>query len=158
MWRDFRLVSDDSHFEVSPDLWRPYVDAEFREWVPKVVKLPNGGDAWQMPGKGADEPPIPLGLNLASGRSYQELKTSGISYTDQMNVGMGGSEQRLAEMDRDGVDAQVIYPPVAGKRSLAGYLHQEAFVAVSRGVQRLVVRGNTPRRTGPGCSVWPPCL
>ncbi|MGE3442650.1 MAG: amidohydrolase family protein [Acidimicrobiia bacterium] len=133
MWHDIRLVSDDSHFEGSPDLWRPYVDAEFREWVPKVVKLPNGGDAWQMPGKGAEEPPIPLGLNLASGRAWTELKTSGISYSDAMNVGMGDAAQRLAEMDRDGIDAEVVYAPVAGKRSLHGYLPREAYIAVTRG-------------------------
>ena len=37
--------------EVSPDRWRPYVDPAFQEYVPKVVQLPGGGDAWLMPGK-----------------------------------------------------------------------------------------------------------
>lgn len=49
--RNYEIVSTDSHLEVPPDSWRPFVDPEFREYAPKVVKLPNGGDAWLMPGK-----------------------------------------------------------------------------------------------------------
>ena len=49
--RDYEIVSTDSHLEVPPDSWRPFVDPEFQALAPKVVKLPNGGDAWLMPGK-----------------------------------------------------------------------------------------------------------
>ena len=72
--RHYEIVSTDSHLEVSPDQWRPYVDAEFREYVPKVVKLPNGGDAWLMPGK---LQPVPLGLNFSAGRGWENLQDLG---------------------------------------------------------------------------------
>ena len=49
--RDYEIISTDSHLEVSPDQWRPYVDKEFQDYVPAVVQLPGGGDAWLMPGK-----------------------------------------------------------------------------------------------------------
>ncbi|MGE0881107.1 MAG: hypothetical protein AB7O61_20855 [Acidimicrobiia bacterium] len=68
--RKYELVSTDSHLEVSPDMWRPYVDKEFRDYTPKVVKLDNGGDGWLMPGN-----PVPfnLGLNFSAGRGWQNL-------------------------------------------------------------------------------------
>ena len=68
--REYEIVSTDSHLEVPPDAWRPFVDPEFQEYTPKVVKLPNGGDAWLMPGK---ESPVPLGLNFSAGRGFENL-------------------------------------------------------------------------------------
>lgn len=133
MWNGIKLVSDDSHFEGSPDQWRDHVDASFREWVPTVVDLPGGGQGWQMPGKGKELPPIPLGLNVGAGRGWENLKTSGISYHDEYNVGMGDAAQRLAEMDKDGIDAEVVYPPVAGKRALDGFIPGEAYIAIAEG-------------------------
>ena len=44
-----RILSADSHLEVSPDRWRRYVDKEFQGYVPRVVKLKEGGDAWMLP-------------------------------------------------------------------------------------------------------------
>src|ERR1700689_876848 len=109
MMRDRRIISTDSHLEVSPDQWRPYVDRAFAEFVPKVVQLPGGGDAWLMPGAAT---PVPLGLNFSAGRGWENLRTSGLSYADGL-VGAGDGAQRLAEMDRDGVDAEVLFPAVS---------------------------------------------
>jgi predicted TIM-barrel fold metal-dependent hydrolase len=128
--RDQRLISTDSHLEVSPDQWRPFVDREFADYVPKVVQLPGGGDAWLMPGKSA---PVPLGLNFSAGRGWENLRTSGLSYADGL-VGAGDGKQRLAEMDRDGVDAEVLFPAVSGQRTLdAAAIPTEAYVAIARG-------------------------
>src|SRR4051794_39185153 len=98
--REYDLVSTDSHLEVSPDNWRPYVDKEFHKFTPQVVKLDNGGDGWLMPGR-AD--PVPLGLNFSAGRGFQNLKITGLSY-DEGLVGAGDNVQRLREMDEDGID------------------------------------------------------
>ncbi len=128
--RSYEIVSTDSHLEVPPNAWRPYVDPEFRPFTPKVVKLPNGGDGWLMPGK---ESPVPLGLNFSAGRGFENLKVSGLSYADGL-VGAGDGEQRVGEMDEDGVDAEVLFPAVAGQRTLdTGALPPEAYVAIARG-------------------------
>jgi predicted TIM-barrel fold metal-dependent hydrolase len=128
--REYEIVSTDSHLEVSPDQWRPFVAREFQKYVPEVVKLPNGGDAWLMPGKAA---PVPLGLNFSAGRGFENLKTSGISYAEGL-VGAGSAEQRLAEMDQDGVDAELLFPAVSGQRTLdAAAIPNEAYVALARG-------------------------
>jgi predicted TIM-barrel fold metal-dependent hydrolase len=111
-------------------MWEPYVDAEFREFVPKVVKLPTGGDAWLMPGKSQ---PVPLGLNFSAGRGWENLKTTGISYSDGL-VGAGDAKQRLSEMDQDGVDAELLFPAVSGQRTLdAAAVPAEAYVALAQG-------------------------
>src|SRR5262249_6341553 len=49
-------------------------------------------------------------------------------------VGAGDGHQRLREMDEDGVDAEVLFPAVAGQRTLdTGALPREAYVAIARG-------------------------
>lgn len=125
----YRIVSIDSHLEVSPDQWRGHVDPEFRSSVPEVVQLEAGGDAWKMPGDG---PVVPLGLNFSAGRGWENLKPSGLSYSDGL-VGAGDGHQRLAEMDQDGIDAEILFPAVAGQRALQGRIGDEAYVALARG-------------------------
>jgi predicted TIM-barrel fold metal-dependent hydrolase len=128
--RNYQIISTDSHLEVPPYMWEPFVDAEFQQYVPKVVKLPGGGDGWLMPGK---DQPVPLGLNFSAGRGWENLKPSGISY-DEGLVGAGDGKQRLSEMDQDGVDAELLFPAVSGQRTLDnGALPREAYVAIARG-------------------------
>ncbi|MBV9997142.1 MAG: amidohydrolase [Caulobacteraceae bacterium] len=128
--RNYEIVSTDSHLEVPPYMWEPYVAKEFREYVPKVVQLPGGGDGWKMPGKMA---PVPLGLNFSAGRGWRGLRTSGISYSEHL-VGAGDAKQRLREMDEDGVDAELLFPAVSGQRTLdAGAIPNEAYVALAQG-------------------------
>jgi predicted TIM-barrel fold metal-dependent hydrolase len=125
--RDYRLVSSDSHLEVSPDQWRSYVDREFRSWVPTVIRLPDGGDAWLMPGP--EERTIPLRLQFGAGRRDMAAPTR---YADNP-PGSGDAKQRLEEMDIDGVDADVLFPAVQGQRSLDRDVPREALIALARG-------------------------
>ena len=129
----YEYVSADSHLEVSPDQWRPFVDKEFREYVPKVIKLDNGGDAWQMPGNGGV---IPLGLNFSAGRGWENIKPTGISYAEGLR-GAGDGSQRLEEMDVDGIYAEILFPAVAGQRGLDGCgIPREAYVGIELEVGR----------------------
>ena len=45
MARAYRCISADSHLEVSPNRWRDRVPAKHRDRAPRVIRLPNGGDA-----------------------------------------------------------------------------------------------------------------
>lgn len=142
MWRNIKLMSDDSHFEGSPDLWRGYVAKEFQKYVPKVVKLPNGGDGWEM----QTEPPtqMGLGLNLSMGHGgptgWENLKTTGWSFDDPSLVGAGDGEQRVRELDKDGIDAEVIYSPVG--RGFAMY-PPEVSHAIAQGYNDWLSRSYT---------------
>lgn len=128
--RSYEIISTDSHLEVSPDAWRPWVDAAFQRYTPQVVELPGGGEGWLMPGKSA---PVPLGLNFSAGLGWENLRPSGLAYADGL-VGAGDARQRLSEMDQDGVDAELLFPAVAGQRTLdSGAIPREAYVAIARG-------------------------
>ncbi|MGE0387957.1 MAG: amidohydrolase family protein [Gammaproteobacteria bacterium] len=128
--RKYEIVSTDSHLEVSPDMWRPYVAKEYHQFTPQVVKLDNGGDAWLMPGKNV---PVPLGLNFSAGRGWKNLKYTGISYSEGL-VGAGDSAQRLKEMDQDGMDAEFLFPAVSGQRTLdSAAIPREAYCALAHG-------------------------
>ncbi len=130
--RSYEVVSADSHLEVPPDQWRSFVEVEFRQYVPKVIRLPDGtGDAWEMPGGGI----IPLGLQFAITRPgvenrYKYSKPIGISYGPDV-AGTGDGYRRVREMDEDGVDADVLFPAIFGTRGLD--LPVEVDVAICRG-------------------------
>jgi predicted TIM-barrel fold metal-dependent hydrolase len=135
---DYEVISTDSHLEVSPDNWRPFVDEEFQEFCPRVEKQEDGGDAWVMPGTGRK---VALGLNFFSTSSdptqrWRTAKPSGVSY-DEGLVGTGDAHQRLSEMDLDGVDAELLFPAVSGQRTLSG-IPREAYNAVVRGYNNWV--------------------
>jgi len=127
MWRNFTLVSDDSHLEVAPENWGRYVDPEFAEYVPKTVEHKSGGDAWLLPGGQI----VPLGLQFAAGRDRSDWRLAGISYADNP-AGSGDSIQRLAEMDRDGVEAETLFPAISGQRGLDGKVPPDAYVGLAR--------------------------
>ncbi len=127
-FRDFKIVSSDTHLEVSPDRWRPWVEGEFQKFVPKIIKLANGGDAWVLPSSPA---PVPLGTNFAAGIDRRRWNGP-ISY-DENPPGSGDARQRLAEMDRDGVYAEIEFPAVQGQRSFHNLVPREAYVAIVRG-------------------------
>ena len=46
MPRTYRYVSGDSHLEIDSKVYLDRVPAEHRDRAPKVVRLPDGGDAW----------------------------------------------------------------------------------------------------------------
>ncbi len=102
-----KLISADSHVVESPDLWTKWIEPEYLDRAPKLVKDKDGGDAWQYrPGT----PPVPLGLvTTYPGRTYEAFKWEGARY-DVVNAGAWNGEARIAEQKVDGVEAEVLYP------------------------------------------------
>ena len=107
----YKVISADSHIVEPPHLWSKWLAPEFQKFAPKLVKDPDGGDAWQY---GEGIPPAPIGLvGVKRGRKYEDAdyKWTGLKI-DQMNQGCFFGEPRLKEMAEDGVDAEVLYSPV----------------------------------------------
>lgn len=102
MAREYRVVSADSHLEISPERWTPRVPAKYRDRAPRLVKLADGGDGIVVEGR----PTYVLGLAI-TGRPYAEHSPSGMRYEGA--PGAGAPEQRVREQDQDGVDAEVLY-------------------------------------------------
>src|SRR5579885_230103 len=72
---------------------------------PKVVPDGDGGEAWQC---APDIPPAPIGIYASAGRRHEEVRWTGVTFA-AANQGNFRAEPRLAEMDADGVDAEVLF-------------------------------------------------
>lgn len=123
MARKYRIISADSHLEISPERWRPRAPAKFRDRAPRLLKLPNGGDAVLI----ENRPLSVLGLAV-TGKPYQEYRPTGVNY--EGNPGTGSPEQRLSEQERDGVDAEVMFTGPGMVRFWRGIEEDAAFNAV----------------------------
>jgi predicted TIM-barrel fold metal-dependent hydrolase len=127
--RTYNVISCDGHLEIPPDPWMRHVPAEHRDRAPRLVKLRTGGEGWIVEGS----PLIHNGQNVAAGRP---LKVKGGSYWEPDGVtpvpGTGDAAQRLREQDLDGVDAEVLYPPVFISRFIENIEDREAYVAMVR--------------------------
>jgi predicted TIM-barrel fold metal-dependent hydrolase len=102
--REYNLVSADSHLEAPPE-WADRVPEKYRDFAPRIVKLDNGGDAWDL--RDGKEPK-PLGLQVVAGQNYRDFVQSGRRFDEDI-PGTRSAEGRILEMDRDGVDAEVIF-------------------------------------------------
>jgi predicted TIM-barrel fold metal-dependent hydrolase len=127
--RRYRVISCDGHLEIPPDAWVRHVPSEHLDRAPKLIKLRTGGEGWIVEGS----PLIHNGQNVAAGRP---LKVKGGSYWESDGTtpvpGTGDAGQRLSEQDRDGIDAEVLYPPVFISRFIENIEDGEAYVAMVR--------------------------
>jgi predicted TIM-barrel fold metal-dependent hydrolase len=106
MARDYQIISGDSHLEVRADRWTHRVPAAYQDVAPRMMTLDDGADAIIVPGgKPAHNP-----MDLYGGKGRDEWRPYGERYED--TPGTGSPEQRVGEMDLDGVDAEVLYPSV----------------------------------------------
>ena len=104
----YEIVSADSHIIEPPDLWEKWLTPEFRKRAPKLVKDEEGGDAWDFHDGGK---PMTIGLvTKTRGKTYEELRWGGSRY-DTINQGCFEATSRVKEMQEDGVQLEVIYPP-----------------------------------------------
>ncbi len=100
----YRLISADSHVNEPPDLWSTRVPAQYRDRAPRIERFAEG-DAWVL--EGVDDP-ITFGMNACAGLAPEEMK-GWVRFEDIRHGGYDPAA-RLAELDRDGVDAEVLYP------------------------------------------------
>jgi predicted TIM-barrel fold metal-dependent hydrolase len=105
-----RLISADSHVVEPPDLWTQRIESRFRERAPRVVKEAGGfkGDLFVCEGL----PPIPVASVAVAGvdeSEYPEKMFAGYAHVPR---GAFDPLARLADQDRDGVAAEVLYTSV----------------------------------------------
>jgi predicted TIM-barrel fold metal-dependent hydrolase len=117
---DYRVISTDGHTIEPPDMWEKYLPAKFHDVMPRLVKDPKGGDAWELiPGA----PPMPIGLVTSAGpwgKRYEELEWYGSTY-DNIRAGAFEGKARLEDQDIDGLDAEILYP---SQRTMGTFMAQ----------------------------------
>ncbi len=106
----FGLISADSHIVEPPDCYTKYIDPKFRDRAPTVERNAAGSDIYVIPGMDST---IPLGLVAAAGLTAEELgaRTQGCTF-DQLHESGHNAKLRVADQNRDGVVAEILYPSV----------------------------------------------
>src|SRR2546422_10249130 len=97
-----RLISADSHVNPPPDLWLRDAPARLKDRVPRVESTPEG-DVWVV-----DQKASPVqGLTFMGGRDYKDYPPR-VAYKE-MRPGSWDPQARLADMDQDGIWADILY-------------------------------------------------
>src|SRR6187431_2066314 len=107
--RPYPVISADSHITEPPNTYLDYIDPAYRDRAPKMVDMGEGiGDMFVIDGM---KKPIPMGLVAAAGKPPEEIKVKGVRFEELHRSGWDPNS-RLADQDRDGVAAEIIYPTV----------------------------------------------
>jgi predicted TIM-barrel fold metal-dependent hydrolase len=116
MARYYKTISADGHVETPPDPWVKYVPEKWKNRAPRLIPLEDGGEGWILEG----QPLLKNGQNI-TGRGPISFHAASYYRADGTpNDGAGPAEQRLREQDEDGIDAEVLFPPVFATRFLEG--------------------------------------
>ncbi len=110
-----RIIDADCHILEPPDIWERWLPSRWQDKAPKLVKDPAGGDAW-LTAVGGD--PDPIGLVATPGMPWDQFRWFGVTY-EEARPGCYDGEARLADMDADGVWAEVLFPP---QRTMSHFL------------------------------------
>jgi predicted TIM-barrel fold metal-dependent hydrolase len=103
----YRIVSADAHILEPPGIWERWLPKKHLDKAPQLVKDIDGGDAWQFAGT---DQPDPIGLVSTPGMSWDQFRWTGVTY-DEARAGCYDGGERLKDMDIDGVDAEILFPP-----------------------------------------------
>ncbi|MFQ5699772.1 MAG: amidohydrolase family protein [Myxococcota bacterium] len=105
---DFPVISADSHITEPPHTYVDYIDPAWRDRAPHLEDGGEAGDLFWIDGMPR---PIPMGLVAAAGKPAEEIRVGGVRFEDLHRSGWD-PKVRLADQDRDGVAAEIIYPTV----------------------------------------------
>lgn len=114
---DAKLVSVDDHIIEPPHLWQERLPQKYQEIGPRVVELDEGAEAWVF----EDQCVQTLRGNTRTRPGFDD-DPLGVARFSEMRPGCYEPNARLADMDRDGVWAQVNFPDFsrfAGHRFMA---------------------------------------
>jgi predicted TIM-barrel fold metal-dependent hydrolase len=101
-----KIISADDHVQETPDLWERRLPAHLREKAPKIIRLENGAAAWAW---GANSP-RPLGMDVWAGREIRDDHDIETVPWEKVYRGTYDPDERLNAMNRDGINASVLYP------------------------------------------------
>jgi len=102
------IISSDSHITEPPGTYVDRIDKKYKDTAPHMIHDEKKGDLFVISGM---KQPVPMGLVAAAGQKAEDLAMFGAEFED-LHRGGWDPEARLADQDRDGVAAEVIYPTV----------------------------------------------
>jgi predicted TIM-barrel fold metal-dependent hydrolase len=102
------IISADSHITEPPNTYVDRIEPRFRDRAPRIVRDKERGDLFVIEGLAK---PIPMGLVAAAGKPAESLTMFGARF-EELHRGGWDPHARLADQDRDGVAAEILYPTV----------------------------------------------
>lgn len=106
---DAQIISVDDHVIEHPRVWLDRLPAKYKDVAPRIETLPDGNDAWIYEGT----PRGNFALNAVAGKHPREFGMDPRSYDDMRN-GCHDIKNRLADMDIEGMHAQMCFPNMGG--------------------------------------------
>ncbi|HJO22687.1 MAG: amidohydrolase family protein [Myxococcota bacterium] len=114
---DYRPISTDDHIIEPPGVWDGRLESKFQDRAPHVI-VEDDMDYWEFEGRRIPN----IGLSVMAGRPYEEYTVAPVRFRD-MRKGCYDPEERLLDMDRDGIEASALFPTIPG---MAGTLFNQA--------------------------------
>jgi predicted TIM-barrel fold metal-dependent hydrolase len=105
----YPIISADSHITEPPNTYLDHIDPTYRATAPHMVD--GGADVGDLFVIDGMKRPVAMGLVAAAGKPAEEIRVMGVKF-DDLHKGGSDPEARLADQDRDGVAAEIIYPTV----------------------------------------------
>jgi predicted TIM-barrel fold metal-dependent hydrolase len=106
---DVQIVSVDDHVIEHAQVWSDRLPAKYQDAGPRIVELHGGMQAWSFDGKVVPT----IGLNAVAGKDPKDFGVDPVRF-DQMLPGCYDVAARVADMDLDGVHAQMCFPSFPG--------------------------------------------
>jgi len=106
---DAQIVSVDDHVIEHPNVWTDRMPAKYQDVAPRIERAEDGNDWWIYEGEKAGN----FALNAVAGKPPQDFGLDPRSY-DDMLPGCYGIEDRIKDMDIEGVHAQLCFPNFGG--------------------------------------------
>lgn len=122
--RKLPVISGDDHLEIDSKMWVHRVPKEYVDQAPRRIVLEDGREAWQ-----AGDSEISVHPKGAYGARSDWTP---LNSNRELTPGSGTPEQRMSELDRDGVDASLLFFGGSGPGGIRKIKDQKAYLAVVR--------------------------
>ena len=107
---DMILISIDDHSVEPPDMYKNHVPEKYRDQAPKIVRNDQGVDAWVFQG---EQTTTPFGMTATVGWPSEEWGFTPGTFSE-MRPGCFDVQDRVRDMDVNGVLASMCFPTMAG--------------------------------------------
>ena len=112
MRNGFRILDTDCHQIEPPSIWAKYIDPEFADRAPAMADIGGGKQAMVVEG-------MPLtkqdGNYPMDAKEFHDAVVEAMKQHEEARAQGFNAISRLADMEREGVDVQVVYPTVGGQ-------------------------------------------
>jgi uncharacterized protein len=125
MARAYNVVDADGHILEPLDLWDHYIDPNFRDRAPRIVKTNDGKERLVIEENMVGDSRISIGRIGGVGARQGIVAADTLAYKDGKPGGFD-PHKRIPDMDADGIDAVFLYPSLG---LFSGAIHDPRLAA-----------------------------